>query len=445
MIRRVQVLAAQGVPSPGEEKKAMHHLRNLTLLGILSAAAPALAQTDTATEIAALRSEIGRLADRLDQLERAQGDAARNAARPERAPAPLGRTAAALTVAPADVVPAQSAVESPSNAVLRFSGDFRYRHEAINDDAFQERERQRIRARFGVSADLGDSLAVGLTLATGDRDPVSANQTLDGGFDRKSFGVDRAFFTWKATENASFTGGKMAIPFFRPGNHHLIYDGDLNPEGLALRYTGRNWFASYAGLWVDERAADDDAILLGGQVGLRRTLERGARITAGVSYYDYRNTQGQPSFVEGISSGNSLDSAGRYVSDYNEAELFGELDLQPGGRPLVLFADYVVNTQADSADHGFALGAAYGEASRPGGWRVGYAYQQLRADAVIGVFTDSDFGGGGTDNAGHVVDFTYALRARWVLNVRYFLNERARDVGNERDYRRLQADVLFNY
>jgi hypothetical protein len=430
-------------------------LRNLTLVGILSAAAPALAQTDTATEIAALRVEIARLADRLDRLECAQDDTA--PATPRQAPAatrasrttaapPDGRLTAALAPTPAPPVsPPQSAAESPANAALRFSGDLRYRHEAIYDDAFPERERQRIRARFGVSADLGDSLAVGLTLATGDRDPVSANQTLDGAFDRKSFGVDRAFFTWKATDDLSFSGGKMAIPFVRPGNHHLIYDGDLNPEGLALRYTGRNWFANYAGLWVDERSAADDAILLGGQVGLGRTLERGTRLTVGASYYDYRNTQGEPLFIEGISSGNTLDGSGRYVSDYNEAELFAEIGLQPGGRPLVLFTDYVLNTQADTANAGYALGAAYGEVSRPGGWRVSYAYEDLRADAVIGVFTDSDFGGGGTDNAGSVVEFSYALRTHWLLNFRYFSNERAQDAGNERDYRRLQADVLFNY
>jgi hypothetical protein len=237
----------------------------------------------------------------------------------------------------------------------------------------------------------------------------------------------------------------MANPFFRPGNHHLIYDSDLNPEGLALRYTSSNWFANYAGLWVDERSAADDAILLGGQAGLRRTLQGGARITAGVSYYDYLNTQGEPLFVQGISSGNSLDANGRYLNDYNEAELFTELDLKAGDRPLVLFADYVVNTEASAADNGFAIGAAYGEASRPGTWRVGYAYQDLSADAVIGVFTDSDFGGGGTDSKGHVVEFTYALRARLLFNFRYFLNEHGADAGVERDYNRLQADLMFNY
>ena len=75
----------------------------------------------------------------------------------------------------------------------------------------------------------------------------------------------------------------------------------------------------------------------------------------------------------------------------------------------------------------------------------GYAYQDLEADAVIATFTDSDFGGGGTDGKGHVIELNYALRDRWTLGFRYFLNERGADADNEHDYNRLQADVVFAY
>ena len=143
------------------------------------------------------------------------------------------------------------------------------------------RQRHRIRARFGVTADVAEDVQVGLTLATGGDDPISANQTLDTGFSRKPIGVDRAFFRWAATDELTFTGGKIANPFYRPGNHHLIYDNDLNPEGLALRYARGNWFASYAGLWVEEREAADDSILLGGQLGYRSVRNEGARFTVG--------------------------------------------------------------------------------------------------------------------------------------------------------------------
>ena len=399
----------------------------------LACATPVVAQPNPSTEIAAIRAEIAALSARLERLEQAGGAAG-----------------AAPAAAPAATAAAPRVVEEPRVAAavapnIRFSGDLRYRHEAINEEGSTERERQRIRARFGVTADVAEHVRVGLTLATGNDDPVSANQSLDTGFSRKAIGVDRAFFSWAATEQLTFTGGKMANPFYRPGNHHLIYDNDLNPEGLALRYSRANWFANYAGLWVEERAAADDSIMLGGQVGYRHALDGGTRITAGVGYYDYRATQSQTPFWDGAAAGNRVDAAGHYLNDFNIAQLFGELNLKAGERPLTLFADYALNTEADDFDAGYALGAALGEVTGPGTWRIGYAYQDLEADAVIGTFTDSDWSGGGTDGRGHVVEFNYGFRDRLVFGFRYFLNDRAINAGNEHDYNRLQADVQFNY
>lgn len=403
-------------------------MRNATPAALLAVSlafsTAAVGQPRASAEIAALRAEIAALAERLDRLEQS-----------------------AMTAAPSQSDEAPRVVEARAAASpnVRFSGDLRYRHESINEDGVGERNRHRIRGRFGVTADVASNVRLGLQLATGGDDPISANQTLDTGFDRKPIGVDRAFFSWAATDTLTFTGGKMANPFFRPGNHHLVYDGDLNPEGLALGYARGDWFANYAGLWVEERSAANDAIMLGGQFGYRRTLDNGMRVTAGASYYDYLETQGQTPFWNGEAVGNRVDAAGNYLNDFNLAEVFAELRLTAGDRPVTLFADYVVNTEAAGADTGFALGASLGEVSGPRTWRAGYAYQDLEADAVIGTFTDSDFAGGGTDGKGHVVEFNYGLRDRLVLGVRYFLNERGADLGNEHDYNRLQADVMFNY
>jgi hypothetical protein len=403
-------------------------IAGLAAFGALSTALEA--QPTAGAEIAAIRTEIAALMARLERLE--QGATSPPAATPATPAVPVAAASA----------PRALAASAP---VLRFSGDLRYRHESINEDAEAERQRQRIRARFGVTADIAENVRVGLQLATGGDDPVSANQSLDGGFNRKSIGVDRAFFSWAATEQLTFTGGKIANPFFRPGNHHLIYDGDLNPEGLALRYGRGDWFANYAGLWVEERGAADDSIMLGGQFGYRRMLDNGMRVTAGASYYDYLETQGQTPFWDGAAAGNRLTPTGRYLNDFNLTELFAELNLKAGERPLTVFADYVRNSEASEADTGFALGASLGEVSGPGTWRVGYMYQDLEADAVIGTFTDSDFGGGGTDGKGHIVELNYGFRDRLVFGLRYFLNERGADAGNEHDYNRLQADVVFNY
>lgn len=384
------------------------------------------AQPAASAEIAAIRAEIADLVTRLERLEQA--------------------TAAAAPATPAvpAVALAEARAAAATPAAIRFAGDMRYRHESIDEDAVAERHRHRIRARFGVTADIAENVRVGLQLASGTDDPVSANQTLDTGFDRKQIGIDRAFFSWAATDELTFTGGKFANPFFRPGNHHLIYDNDLNPEGLALRYARGDWFFNYAGLWVEERGAADDSIMLGGQFGFRHMLDNGMRVTAGASYYDYLEAQGRTPFWDGEQAGNRVGPGG-YLNDFNLTELFGELTFKAGELPVTLFADYVVNGEADDADTGFALGASLGEVTHARTWRLGYAYQDLEADAVIGTFTDSDFAGGGTDGKGHVVELNYGLKDRLVLGLRYFLNERGANAGNEHDYNRLQADVVFNY
>jgi hypothetical protein len=169
------------------------------------------------------------------------------------------------------------------------------------------------------------------------------------------------------------------------------------------------------------------------------------RLTAGVSYYDYLQTQGQTPFWDGDDAGNRLTPTGQYLNDFNLTEVFAELGLTAGERPVTLFADYVVNGEASDQDTGFAVGASVGQVVKQGDWRFGWLYQDLEADAVIGTFTDSDFGGGGTDSKGHVVEFNYGFRDRLVFGFRYFLNERGAAAGNEHDYNRLQADVVFNY
>jgi hypothetical protein len=336
---------------------------------------------------------------------------------------------------------------------LEFSGDLRFRHETINDDAAStERNRQRIRARLRMNADLSDDLTVGFTLATGASNPVSANQSLDGGFSRKDIGFDRAFFGWDVNEQLNLTGGKMGLPFFRPGGHHLIFDSDLNPEGLFMEYDGSNVFANIGGFWVEERSSGDDAILFSLQSGYQGSLGDNAELTVGLSYYDYRDTQGfAPFYRENNGQGNTTidldpnDGIVNLVNDYNLAELFAEVEFEAGGQPLRVFLDYVENTEASSFDTGYALGFRWRSASNPGDWEVGWSYEDLEADAVVAAFTDSDFGGGGTDGKGHVLRGAYRLRSNVRLNGTYFLNEAGAAAGNERDYKRLQLDISFMF
>ncbi|HSG64291.1 MAG TPA: putative porin, partial [Gammaproteobacteria bacterium] len=274
----------------------------------------------------------------------------------------------------------------------------------------------------------------------------SGNQTLTDGFSYKDVNVDLAYFDWELTDELHLIAGKMANPFFRPGGYHLIYDGDIRPEGLALKYRSGSLFSAVSAFWVEERSSGPDSMLVGLQGGYRGALGNGTTLTVGASYYDTSHAQGREPFFTPLSGqGNQLDANGNYLYGFSEIELFGELELDVAGKPLVVFADIVRNRDAAAFDQGYALGAEWGSASAPGEWSVGYVYQDLEANAVIGAFTDSDFADGTSDGSGHSILASYVFPGGWNFGLRYILGERGEAAGELRDYNRLQADISVRY
>ncbi len=385
------------------------------------AASPVLAQTGPAAELTALRAQVAQLSERLEALEQ--------------------RLAGSVEIEEVMIAPRPEPAASWTETV-ELAGDLRYRHETINEAGLSVRHRARIRARLGVTSDVADNVSVGFGLTTGGDNPISGNQTLGDGFSHKDIDLDYAYFDWGLTENLNLVGGKMRNPFYRAGRHFLLFDEDLTPEGLALHYDSGRFFGNFGGFWAEERGGADDSIMLGAQAGYRGTVGNGTGLTAGFSYYSFSNTQGFPPFFF-LGSGNQLDAFGNYLTGFDEVELFGEVNFELAGRPVTFFADYVTNTAADAFDTGFAVGAAYGDASAPGGWDLSYSYQDLPANAVVGSMSDSDWGGGGTDAKGHTFRTNYLLPGGWNFRFTYFLNERGEAEGNLHDYNRLQADINF--
>ena len=372
-------------------------------------------------EIAELKAQLQALSARLTELESERS----------------------VPITPVPPPPPASPSATKAKPAMALKSDLRYRHETIDEDGLDRRDRQRIRARIAVTGQVTDDIEVGMRFATGGSNPVSANQSLDGGFSTKSIGLDMAYFTWTVNDNLNLTGGKMKNPFIRAGDNGLVWDSDLNPEGLAVSYNAGPITLIGAGLWAEERSGSSDSFILGGQVAYSMTVADGMKLKLGGGYFDYLQAEGETPFFDGSGAGNILDAGGNYVNDFNQLEFFGELGTDWAGRPASLFVDYVTNTDADDFDTGWALGGKYGKASNPGTWEVMYVYQDLEANAVVGTFTDSNFGGGGTDGTGHVIKAGYALSKNLTLKLTYFLNERGENAGNERDYNRLQADVQF--
>src|SRR5262249_27654428 len=109
----------------------------------------------------------------------------------------------------------------------------------------KDRERGRIRARFGAAMDLEDGFTMGLRIATGETNtPTSTNQTLGvannaqgGNFSKYAIWLDRAFARYElwGEPGRDFVAevGRFDNPYFSVSE--LMWDEDLGWDGLALK------------------------------------------------------------------------------------------------------------------------------------------------------------------------------------------------------------------
>ena len=170
-------------------------------------------------------------------------------------------TATAISVTPDPVPQATPSVEDRLKKVestvsalgnVRFSGDIRLRAEsffgqsnilanaanpaALGND-LTPRHRMRLRARLAMRGTVGDEFEWGLRFATGSfADNISTNQTFTDFFNRKPFGLDQAFLTYKPKKLSGLRlqGGRFEPPWV---STEMTIDGDLMTEGFNQSYT----------------------------------------------------------------------------------------------------------------------------------------------------------------------------------------------------------------
>ena len=426
-------------------------MRKLTVLlglGILLLSAPLAAQVDE-TELQALREQIAALTRRLDELERQNAQATQ-------APAEAVAKAEAAEQKAAETEQKVTAVEQQVAAMswaerLRWSGDFRYRYETIAQDGREDRNRSRIRARTHLEADVSPTVTVGFGLASGGDDPVSSNVTIGGGGTSKDIKIDLAYFDWRGLENTRITGGKFKNFLVMPGKKGLRWDGDWRPEGLGAVWDNGTFFAHGMGTWLEGDSRNGTEFAWVAQGGMNLKLGETGKLKFGAGYSQFNIAgrtpiYGEPddffgnSFVTDPLTGDLV-----FLYDYHNLEAFAEYSFKLGGQSVALFGNYTVNTEADDDDTGYLFGVKYGSAKKRGQWDLSYFYENLEADATVGLLADSDFGGGGTDARGHVLGGTYAFHDNWNFKATYFINEIKLASGDPDDYDRLQLDLNFSF
>jgi hypothetical protein len=193
-----------------------------------------------------------------------------------------------------------SAVESLLGR-FRFTGDMRVRGESFFQDysgctGCFDRNRARLRARFGVEGSLNDDFQGGFFLATGSQgDPTTTNETFTNAFDRKTIAVDRGYITYNPLNHKwlSLTGGKFAYPWNRTP---VTFDSDLNPEGfdekLSFDFHGpflQNVTVQGMQLLFNEVSKGPDSFAAGGQISSKWNIGHFWTMTPSATLLNWHN------------------------------------------------------------------------------------------------------------------------------------------------------------
>jgi hypothetical protein len=425
-----------------------------TVLCTLLLSSPVVVNAASDEDFAAMRAQLQALSERLDRLE------AENRALTE-ANAELTKANQETAVTVAEVSEKTEAVAAEVTEVkdqasksswtdkMYWKGDFRYRYESFDIEGRENRNRNRIRARAALIADVTPTIQVGLGVATGGDDPVSANQTLGGGGSSKDLWVDLAYFDWSGLKDTHVYGGKFSNYVHKAGKTQLLWDGDWRPEGTGIKWNNGTFFANGLGTWIesDSGNANGQSFAYLTQIGAQFPIGESVKLRGGVGYHVF-DTKGNASYFgdEDDFYGNSFDPVtNTYLYDYKDLEVFADLSFELFNQPTLVYADYIQNQAVDDNDTGYSLGFILGAAKNKGEWLFGYEYRYLEADSALGLLTDSDFGGGGTDSKGHIVKGSYAIYKNFNAVATYFINEVGLRDPDPFNYKRLQLDLSFKY
>lgn len=314
---------------------------------------------------------------------------------------------------------------------IKFKGDLRLRyqnqHEKNNNDIQKDANIGRVRMRLGIESKINDKILAGIGIATGSGDPRSTNISFGDYNSKKQIVLDYAYGKYMPLSWLNLVGGKM-LPgdvFWEPTD--LIWDTDINPEGVAFGINkALNPQASvfmnggFLVVQTDSTSTSGASAFLV-QPGASYKFNDTFSLKGAVSYssFDVKD-QAPSSYDKGSNTKYNSTSAttGNYA--YNYAMLNPALEfkiMQPfkafglNVESLKFFGEYVNNLDVSNKNTGFSAGFQFGneKIEKWGDWQVRYLYAMLGKDAVLDILPDSDRYSGKTGIRSHEGSFNYGL------------------------------------
>jgi len=297
---------------------------------------------------------------------------------------------------------------------VKMKGDFRLRYAYAKNKGSSDDSKGQVRVRLGVDTKINDQMKVGVGIATGSTtNPRSTNATFaDSNYPAsfKSIILDYAYASYSPTTWLTLTGGKFKNPIWQPTD--LLWDGDLNPEGVNVQLDYR--LNPYLGLFLNgeifaltyDSSGDANRTMFVIQPGVKYNWHDKIDFKAAVANYFFTNLKGTATYA--LRTTNSV-SGSNYKYNYNSVNPSVEIGFKDpfAGVPLLakyvpyagIFGDFIYNPDPDTGKSGFDAGFKFGQEKVGdwGQWQAKVLFAKLGRDAWLDIFPDSDRYGGKTN------------------------------------------------
>ncbi|MCB4791046.1 MAG: putative porin [Elusimicrobia bacterium] len=350
---------------------------------------------------------------------------------------------------------------------LSLKGDLRLRHQLDWDSSkTYPRIRERARLRMGFESRMAENMQAGFGLATGgetlsgatvsgttasggsiiDSEPTSTNHTFTNGFAKSMLMVDYMYLKYNPFSFLSINAGKM-----KSGDHvwnptDLLWDTDINPDGVAVKYSKditEKLNIDVVGSWLvfcEKNAVADNPIAYIAQPIVKYTVNDNISIKAAAALQSLQ--------VKGKST---VYYDTNPAFDYNGTNFSFEAKYLNiiGSNMLCVYGDTITNgdSKPTTDKDGSAIGVKFGadKISEFGQWQVAYMARELKANAWLNKLGDSDAYGGANNSKGFEAVFTMGLTKACSLGIDYYAMDKINSATATTPKSLVQADVVYKF
>ena len=312
-------------------------------------------------------------------------------------------------------------------------GDARLRAESTDNASNPDRNRQRLHFRLGANFKVMESVTVGARMRTESGDQNNPHWDIGDNFANMNVSLDRMFVDYRpAGGDVSLKVGKFGHGFHtNPVYGEIVWDGDIQPEGLAVSGSSGalDWIVGQYALTENGGGTSEDSWMTVGQVNTTKD-----NLNLALGYYFY----GDPD-AAGVEP--DYSSRGTDVGDWGILNPIVSWKREK----FTVTGEYIENLRADDGfdASGWSLGVSSGSMADANG-QFYAQYQTVKAGAIYANFAQDDFPGAMRDDwEGLVGGWKRQLSDKVGLNV-WLLSHERESVSDEADCRfRVDLNLSF--